>query len=147
MHVTADDLVEALRGQGLRVTRARRAICTVLAVHHDHHLTAGGIEELAREADGVDVDLSTVYRTLDALETVGLVRHLHLGHGPGSFHLTDEERHHHLVCERCGRSVDVPLEEVGTLLARVADRHGFEAPSLHFALSGVCATCAADEVG
>jgi len=143
MHITADVLLEALRREGLRITRPRRAVCEVLAEAHDDHLTALDIIERSRATTEVSVDPSTVYRTLVVLEALGLVRHVHLGHGPGAFHLTDSVRHHHLVCERCGRSVDVPLEDLQPTLESTAEDHGFVAATLHFALSGVCRSCAA----
>lgn len=142
MHVTTEDLVGALRREGLRITAARRAICEVLAQAHEEHLTAADIQRRANTAGSGAIDQSTVYRTLDVLEALGFLHHVHLGHGPGVIHLTEERDHHHLVCERCGRSVDVPLQDLEEVLAAVADHHGFVADSVHFALSGRCRECA-----
>ena len=146
MHITSDVLLDALRREGMRITRPRRAVCEVLAEAHDEHLSAADIAARARITSGVSVDPSTVYRTLTVLEALGMIRHVHLGHGPGAFHLTDSVRHHHLVCERCGRSVDVPLDDLQPALRETAERHDFDAATLHFALSGICRTCAASEL-
>ncbi len=143
MHVTRDDLIEALRREGLRITGPRRAICAVLAESHREHLSAADILERARATAQGDLDQSTVYRTLEKLEQLGFLRHVHLGHGPGVYHFADDAPHHHLVCDGCGRSVDVPLADIRPLLSEVAERHGFEAGGLHFALSGRCRECAA----
>lgn len=141
MHISASELIDALRGEGFRITGARRAVCDVLAGDHDQHLTAADIHEKASQLAEIEIDPSTVYRTLDVLEGLGLVHHVHLGHGPGIVHLADGTDHHHLVCETCGRSIDVPLSEFDDVFAAVGDRYGFAPTSLHFALLGMCSQC------
>ena len=80
MHLTPDELIRALQGSSLRITKARRAICEVLATSHQEHMSATDILERAREQAGVGIDQSTVYRTLDVLEELGYLHHVHLGH-------------------------------------------------------------------
>lgn len=140
---SADDLVSVLRREGLRITKARRAICTALAESHDEHLSAADIRDRASAAAGAPIDQSTVYRTLDVLEDLGFLHHVHLGHGPGVFHLSAESGHHHLVCESCGKAIDLPLNELEPLFADVTARHGFVPHGVHFALAGRCRECAA----
>ena len=141
MHVTTDDLIAALRREGLRITKARRAICRTLSEAHADHLSAADVLERSRRGATGTINSSTVYRTLDVLESLGYLRHVHLGHGPGVYHFVDETPHHHLVCEECGRSVDVPFDEVRPMLEDLTARHGFRADSLHFAISGRCRDC------
>lgn len=136
--VSVDDLISELKRAGLRVTEARRAVCQVLVETPDAHLTPVDILERAREASGRPIDPSTVYRTLDAFAGAGLVRHVHLGHGPGVYHLAASPEHHHLVCEVCGRVVDVPMSEFSSLIQHLEEEYGFVADGLHFALSGRC---------
>ncbi len=136
--VEAAQLIEALRAEGLRVTAPRRAICQALAHGHDHHLTASTLHDASERALGSAIDISTVYRTIDALEQAGLVHHVHLGHGPAVLHLSDHVEHHHLTCEVCGFTVDIGLEELQGLTDAVAVRHGFTIDSAHFALIGRC---------
>jgi Fur family ferric uptake transcriptional regulator len=142
MHLPADDLIDALRERSLRITKARRAICEVLATSHEEHMSAADILTRVREIAGVGIDQSTVYRTLDVLEDFGFLHHVHLGHGAGIYHLSEASDHQHLVCERCGASVDIPLEELAPVLATVTARYGFVAESVHFALVGTCEACA-----
>ena len=130
--------IDALRAEGLRITRPRKAICEALAAGHDSHLTASALHEKAQKQLGSEMDISTVYRTIDALEQAGLVHHVHLGHGPAVLHLSDHVEHHHLTCEVCGRTVDLGLEELAELTEAVARRHGFTIDSAHFALIGRC---------
>ena len=145
MRLTADDLLEALRQRSLRITQTRRAICDVLATSHEEHLSAADILERAREKARVGIDQSTVYRTLDVLEELGYLHHVHLGHGAGVYHLTEESDHQHLVCEHCGKSVEIPLEELAPVLATVTSRYGFVAEGVHFALVGTCEDCSSHE--
>jgi len=120
---TAGDLVDALRSAGMRITRPRRVMCEVLA----------------QERLGGRIDPSTVYRTLEALTECGAVYHVHLGHGAAVIHLSDLDEHHHLVCEVCDRTVDLPIDEVSTLTEHIGDRYGFVIDSVHFAMVGRCA--------
>ena len=136
---SSDDLVAGLRRAGLRVTAPRRAVCRILAEAGREHLTAAAVAELA----GTAVDLSTVYRTLDALEGLGLVEHVHLGHGAGAYHVGASEDHHHLVCDTCGGTVDVPLGDLEQAIERVTAPLGFVPDSAHFAIVGRCAECRA----
>lgn len=142
--MTSDRLVAAMREHRFRITRPRAAICDVLTSAVGEHLSAAEIMQRARAVSDVEIDQSTVYRTLDTLEDIGLVRHVHLGHGPGVYHLTDDDHHHHLVCVDCGRSEDVPVEDVSPLLTKLAAKYGYALDArLHFAISAQCADCAA----
>lgn len=138
MHVSADDLITALRGRGLRVTAPRRAVCRIVAGEHDRHLTAPGITAaLAGEADQ-----ATVYRTLEALEEAGVLTHTHLGHGPSVYHLADTPPHHHLVCDECGTAIELEGSVLEEALAAIGRATGFVPDPGHVAISGRCARCA-----
>jgi len=136
--LSAELLVDDLRRAGLRVTAARRAVCRALARHHDEHLTVAELHRLAEQESAGRIDLSTIYRTVEALETAGRLHHVHLGHGPSVLHLSAHSEHHHLVCEVCGRTTDLPVAELDELSARLAERYGFVVDGLHFALIGRC---------
>jgi len=134
-------ILERLRSEGSRLTAARRALVEALVEADDHHVTADDlVAAVHRSAPAVH--RSTVYRTLDALEQAGVVEHVHLGHGRAVYHLTDD-RHHHLVCDRCGAVVQVPETVVAPLRDELVDGYGFMVNGRHFALPGVCRACAA----
>lgn len=141
MHVSASDLIDALRAAGLRITKPRRVVCEIVAKGHDDHLTAAAIEERAARA-GTPVTTSTVYRTLEALEEAEIVTHTHLGHGPSVYHLAADPPHQHLVCSGCGAATAVDEEHLAGLLEEITRRTGFVPDTSHFGLSGVCARCA-----
>jgi Fur family ferric uptake transcriptional regulator len=143
VHITAEHLVEALSDRGYRITKARRAVCEVVAASHDEHLNAADIYDRARETTGTRLDRSTVYRTLEALEAAGLLAHSHLGHGPSVYHLAEDAGHQHLICRGCGATVTLPEEEAALLAGTITASTGFVPDLNHFALSGLCADCAA----
>jgi Fur family ferric uptake transcriptional regulator len=135
-------VLDALRAEGGRTTTGRRAIVTALLTGPDHHVTA---EELAAsvQAEHPDVHLSTVYRTLDALEHAGIVQRVVLGPGGAVYHLTDHA-HHHLVCESCGSVQEVPAGVVGRLARDVRVTYGFELSTSHLSLAGRCRACVSE---
>ncbi len=87
------------------------------------------------------VNITTVYRTLDLLEQLGLVRHTHLGHGAPSYSVQAHE-HVHLVCHSCGAVTEVAHELLHGLAEKLSDDHGFRLDAAHVALSGTCGACA-----
>lgn len=137
MAETASGLIAALRDGGYRVTLQRRIVCDVLAAAPGEHLDAAEI--VARS--GETLDLSTVYRTLDVFEQLGVLHHVHLGHGPGIYHLSERTDHHHLMCEHCGQVVDVPLDALETSFAGIVADYGFVPDGIHFAILGRHVQC------
>ena len=140
MHIDGAVLLASLRSSGLRITTARRAVCEVLAEAHDDHLTATDLHQRVEALIGSSVDPSTIYRTIDVLESTGHLRHVHFGHGPGVVHLIDQGEHHHVVCEKCGRTVDLKVGELDDLAAMLGER-GFTVGSAHFAIVAQCTNC------
>jgi Fe2+ or Zn2+ uptake regulation protein len=128
-----------MRAGGGRVTTSRRAIVEVLLESRDYHLTAEEIVVAVR-ANLPDVAESTIYRTLTALEQLGVVGHVHLGHGPAIFHLSDQP-HRHLVCTRCQAVTEIPPELLGDLREALKSEYGFSVDDEHFALTGLCRAC------
>lgn len=131
--------LELLRRQGGRITTARRAVVTSLYGGDDHHVTAEDVAA-AVQTDHPDVHLSTVYRTLEALEALDVVARVDLGTGPAVFHLVDHV-HHHLVCDRCGAVTEAPAEVVDALAASLDARFGFAAAPNRLTITGLCRDC------
>lgn len=115
-------------------------MCGVVAAAGSAHLTAADVHQRVLR-EGTRVDQSTVYRTLEALEEAGLVRHGHLGHGPAVYHLSDEAPHQHLVCSNCGRTVAIDGVQMSAITETVEEWTGFAVDVDHFALAGLCAAC------
>jgi Fur family ferric uptake transcriptional regulator len=138
--VTTDDWQTELRSRGYRLTPQRQLV--LAAVRRLGHATPDEIAG-AEQATVPSVNLSTVYRTLDLLEEVGLVTHTHLGHGAPTYHPADESDHVHLVCTDCGSILAVPTEIVDPLMGSLRDLSGFEVNVAHVAMHGRCAGCVA----
>src|SRR4051794_12131674 len=133
-----DRILAQLRAQGGRVTTARRALITAL-LEADDHVTADDLAATVQDAHP-DVHRSTIYRTLDALEELGVVDHVHLGHGRAVYHLRDDP-HHHLVCDVCGFVIEAPDGLFQPLADALRDDYGFVLRANHFAVLGRCAEC------
>jgi Fe2+ or Zn2+ uptake regulation protein len=136
------DLVEEILGRftaaGGRRTASRQAIVEAV-VGAGGHMTA---EQIASAVQILfpSINLSTVYRTLEALEELRVVDHVHLGHGRAVYHLTDET-HQHLFCEQCERVQEVPIAKLRPLFGMLEEEYAFQLDRRHFALVGRCRDC------
>jgi Fur family ferric uptake transcriptional regulator len=129
---------DTLRASGYRVTPQRQLVLE--AVTKLEHATPEEIfADIRRTARGVNV--STVYRTLELLENVGLVTHTHLGHGAPVYHPAAEAQHVHLVCRDCEKVIQVDPAAVGSLVAALDTEFGFETDVGHLTVFGRCADC------
>jgi Fur family ferric uptake transcriptional regulator len=138
-HATGQNLHTTLRQQGYRLTPQRQLVLE--AVTRLRHGTPDEIfGEVVRAAPGVNI--STVYRTLELLEELGLVTHTHLGHGAPTYHAATDEDHLHLVCRDCGAVIETDAAVADPLVQELARRHGFETDVAHFAIYGRCKGCA-----
>ncbi len=134
-----DEILVLLRERGGRVTLPRRAIIAAL-LDARTHVTAERLAEDVQRAHP-DIHRATIYRTLVRLSELGVVTHVHLGHGPSLYHLSVDD-HHHLVCDQCGTVVELPAGAFDALRRRVERDYGFHIDAHHFALGGRCAHCA-----
>lgn len=133
-----------LRARGYRLTPQRQLVLE--AVDKLEHSTPDDIlAEVRRTAGGVNI--STVYRTLELLEELGLVSHAHLGHGAPTYHLADRHDHMHLVCRDCTEVIEADLSVAGPFTERLLATFGFDTDMKHFAIFGRCGKCTAQSAG
>jgi Fur family ferric uptake transcriptional regulator len=131
--------VQTLKQMGYRLTPQRVAILE--ALHgSDAHVTADDIYEHVRPHHPT-VNRSTVYRTLQLLKELGLVAETDLGEGRLCYHHIEKGHHHHLICQRCGRVVDVDESVLGPFQELMIRRFGFIPDVKHLALPGYCVQC------
>jgi Fur family ferric uptake transcriptional regulator len=130
-----DEAITAVRERGMRVSSARRLLLEAL-FSADGPKTA---DELA--AAGNQSDSASVYRNLERLEAIGLVRHVHLGHGPGLYALAGSFAAGYVVCDRCGARRDASAEDLEAIRSAVRERFGYEAAFSHFPIVGLCPRC------
>jgi Fur family ferric uptake transcriptional regulator len=135
---------EQLRARGYRVTPQRQLVLEAVA-QLDHATPEEIGAQVQRTARGVNI--STIYRTLELLEQIGMVTHNHLGHGAPTYHLATESDHVHLVCRDCGRVTEISPDAIRPLITALEDQHGFETDVGHLTVFGRCAECRAAERG
>lgn len=122
----------ALRAHGLRISASRRQV--LAALYDDprpqtaEQLAAGG-------------DVASVYRNLDVLEGVGLVRHVHLGHGPGLYTVAGRDDAGFVTCERCGAYEAIEPHRLEPIREQIERALGYRPRFTHFPIVGVCAGC------
>lgn len=132
-------LTAQLRARGLRVTSARAQVLE--SVQQLEHCTPEQIYHHV-EQHSPSLNITTVYRTLDLLEELGLIGHTHLGHGAPVYHLT-EDQHLHVVCHRCESVISADSTVLRDVVAAMDREHGFRVDVGHVTLSGECANCQA----
>lgn len=133
---------DRLRARGLRWTPQRRTVIEVLA-EADGHVTGSELVERCRARDPSTIP-STVYRTLDVLEELGLVRHGHAADGREEFHVLPEQEHGHLHCSACGATWEIGESEARAVARAFRAADGFEIDIGHVTLVGRCADCATE---
>lgn len=134
-------LRSTLHAKGMRMTPQRQLVLD--AVRQLEHATPEQV--CCRVQDTAPtVNITTIYRALELLEGLGLVRHTHLGHGAPVYSASAHE-HVHLVCHRCGRTIEVDTDLLEPVVRRAWDEHGFQLDPTHLALSGTCRDCQSEE--
>jgi Fur family transcriptional regulator, ferric uptake regulator len=136
-----EDVAAAIRAAGGRLTATRRLVLEAL-FEADGPVSAELLaSRLARR--GPAFDLPSVYRNLERLEGLGVIHHVHLGHGPGLYALIGGGEREYLCCERCRRVTSVPPGDLDPIRDEIRDRFGYDARFSHFPITGLCAECAA----
>lgn len=134
------DLARRLQELGYRITPQRMMVVAAID-ESDDHISAEEIYSQIR-AKYPQVNISTVYRTLELLKSLGLVMETDLGEGRVRYHSADKGRHHHLVCRDCGAIVDLRDGLLHPLKDALSEEYGFEADLRHLAIFGTCRNCA-----
>jgi Fur family ferric uptake transcriptional regulator len=134
------DVATLLRERNYRLTPQRRMVVAALAEFDGHVTTAQLLERcIAKDPDFVP---STVYRTLDLLEELGLITHIHDAEGHEEYHPAAERPHAHLICRDCGTTREVAADELGPFVGHMSRHHAFEVDVSHLAVFGRCRQCA-----
>lgn len=136
------EIGQAPTSRALRATRQRSAVSALLDRLDDFRSAQEIHEELRRTGDGIG--LTTVYRTLQALADAREVDVLRTGTGEAVYRrCASTSHHHHLVCRRCGRTVEIEGPAVESWAERVAETHGYSDLSHTAEIFGVCGECRA----
>jgi Fur family ferric uptake transcriptional regulator len=133
-----DDAVEALRARGLRLSATRQVVLEAL-------FAAAGPVSAEHLAMRLKLVPTSVYRNLETLERHGLLRHVHLGHGPGLYTLVGHGEHEYIYCPGCETAWTVRPELLDPVRTHIRRRFGYDVRFTHFALVGRCARCGAHD--
>jgi len=109
----------------------------------DGHAGADDLVALVARRDA-SVHRATVYRTLEALVSAGVVVQVSLPHGAAAYHVREVPAHLHALCTGCGVVVDLPGDLLGEVGVRTLREHGFELHPERAALAGHCEACRVD---
>jgi Fur family transcriptional regulator, ferric uptake regulator len=131
-----------LRGGGYRLTPQRELI--LRAVEALGHATPDEVLAKVREQSSA-VNVSTVYRTLEVLEELGLIRHAHLSDRAPTYHSVTAHEHFHLVCRNCHRVIEVDPSVLEPLRERLLADHAFVVDVGHLTVFGRCPDCEPEE--
>ena len=133
------DIAGELSEQGYRLTPQRIMILSALE-NSDNHISA---EEIYSQivAKYPNVNISTVYRTLELLKQLGLVTETDLGEGRVRYHTAEKGHHHHLVCRECGAIIDLDEALLAPLKLALLREYKFSADLKHLAIMGRCVNC------
>jgi Fur family ferric uptake transcriptional regulator len=138
MTESRDPLADRLRSSGKRLTPQRELI--LRAVETLGHATPDEVlAEVHKQSASINV--STVYRTLEVLESLGLVRHAHLSDRAPTYHSVGDHEHFHLVCRNCHKVVSVGTDVAAPLVRALRDDYQFVPDLGHLTVFGTCEEC------
>ena len=132
------DFAERLRSSGKRLTPQRELI--LRAVDRLGHATPDEVLVEVRKQSSA-VNISTVYRTLEVLEELGLVRHAHLSDRAPTYHSVGDHEHFHLVCRNCHKVFSVDPDVLTPVMDRLAADYAFTVDVGHLTVFGHCGDC------
>ena len=138
----ADGMLARLADEGLRLTGQRELVVREVADRTDAFTAEGLVDELRPRGIG----RATVYRTLDLLETRGMLTRMHLDKYHG-YTVCDEGHHHHLVCGDCGTVIPVDATAIEAEIRKLARRMQFRLDAHPLEFAGRCADCQARAAG
>ena len=134
-----DKVAQRLKELGYRLTPQRMMVLAAFE-GSEHHISA---EEIYTQIKATypQVNISTVYRTLELLKSLGLVTETDLGEGRFRYHIADKGHHHHLVCQKCGKIIDLNGSLLAPLKESLYKEYNFKAELRHLAIFGYCLDC------
>ena len=139
MHHYGNSSNETLRKRGYRLTPQRYMILSVIQ-EADEHLSIDQIMERVQKRNPY-VSLSTIYRTLELLRELGLVRENHLPGQQPRYEMAEGKAHHHLVCRRCRSMIHLDEALLGNLNEQLQEQYGFHNLTLDLVAAGYCDSC------
>jgi Fe2+ or Zn2+ uptake regulation protein len=137
--INPEDWLTALRESGFRVTTVQETLIDIFA-HSEHALSAGQVWDIARQSRP-QTGRATVYRTVDKLESLGLLRRVHGYEGCSRFISVPPEPLMLFICLDCGRADYLDRQPFNALVDTAQQASGHRIQESRIQLSGICAGC------
>jgi Fur family ferric uptake transcriptional regulator len=137
-------IIAALEDAGCRLTEPRRAIAGFVAGRGGSTFTAADIVADVR-AQRLGIGRATVFRAIDLLVSVGVVERIDLQNGEHAYVACVPTHHHHVVCSRCARAVEVGDLGLGAVAREASRRTGYRIDEHRLELFGLCPVCQRDQ--
>jgi len=137
------ELIERLKDSSLKLTGQRLTILSLLIENNDKHLNAEDIHKLLL-LKKEKVGIATVYRTLSVLEKLNMIARLYIDDGCIRYQVIDpgkEHEHHHLICKKCGKIIDMQDDLLDSLEEKVKSMYGFKVLNHKVKFYGLCKDC------
>ena len=133
-----EEISTRIRSRGFRLTPQRLTILQVLQ-HSGQHLTPAEVYDVARQSMP-GLTETTVYRTLEFLAENGFALAAHIGSGKLVYQVGGHD-HHHVICQKCGREMEVGHAQLAELYATIEDLTGYRLTTSHLTFFGLCPDC------
>lgn len=142
MHKEFDNIIELLKEKGFKLTPQRRCVLNTILNSDGKHLSAEEIYDLVKESCP-EIGLATVYRTMQVLDELGLVYKHNFDDGRIRYEITQNEdhQHHHLVCKKCGKVIEVEEDLLEQLETQVENKYSFSITDHNVKFFGYCSYC------
>ena len=144
MKAKCEEFYTKLKENGYKLTTQRKVVLNAMLDHQDEHLTVEEIYQFVKETNP-EIGLATVYRNIQLLSDMRIVEKLNLDDGFTRYELANEDevhRHHHLICEECGKVIEVKEDLMGSIEQIFKETYGFTVHDHQAKFFGICSDCA-----
>ena len=135
------NLLNSLKKNGYRITESRKLICELLESNIHFHFNVKQLHQKINSLSKSNIDRTTIYRTLVALEELGLLQHSHIPHKSAIYFLNNNNQNVHLICEMCDKIVDVENHSVNSINLILQKDTNFDSINNNFLFVGKCPEC------
>lgn len=135
------NLLNTLKKNGYRITKSRKLICELLESDIHFHFNVKQLHQKINLLSKSNIDRTTIYRTLVALEELGLLQHSHIPHKSAIYFLNNNNQNVHLICEMCDKIVDVENHSVNSINLILQKDTNFDSINNNFVFVGKCPEC------
>ena len=135
------NLLNSLKKNGYRITESRKLICELLESNIHFHFNVKQLHQKINSRSKSNIDRTTIYRTLEAFEELGLLQHSHIPHKPAIYFLNNNNQNVHLICEMCDKIVDVENHSVNSINLILQKDTNFDSINNNFVFVGKCPEC------